>query len=119
MDNLKVLIKDLATLNVMGVEYLGGEPTLFKGFATACHYANKEGLKVRVVSNGFDLDRKMLRKVGRDISEFVISLDGTAETHNKLRRNPMSYQQAAHSLFEHLIILKISVISGKSYKKPN
>lgn len=71
----------------------GGEPTLHTGFADFIRAAKQRRLFVQVATNGLSLDRHAELLVEHGVEVVTVSLDGTAETHDAIRRLPGAFEQ--------------------------
>lgn len=71
------------------VEYLiigGGEPLLYPNIIDMVKYAHKNGIKVKIETNGKLLTKELLDEIKKYIFQFNISLDGlNPKTHNSIR----------------------------------
>jgi radical SAM protein with 4Fe4S-binding SPASM domain len=56
------------------------------------------GLKVEIVSNGYEVKQTLLDNLVGNVDLFTVSLDGIKENHNLMRRNPQSYDDAINTI---------------------
>jgi radical SAM enzyme (rSAM/lipoprotein system) len=77
----------------------GGEPTLRRDLAEAGLEFYKRGFPWGIVSNGMNLDEKMIAKLlDSGLRSVTISLDGLEASHNWMRGNPESYRRALNAI---------------------
>jgi len=110
-EQIKKVIDELAEIKVRFFAVTGGEPLLRKDMLDILSYASKKGIKTGIATNGFLIDKEMANRIKEaHISSIQISLDGTEETHNKIRQNAESYQRAINAI-RFLKELKIPIVS--------
>ena len=96
-----------------GTEYFvvtGGEPLLRQDIFEIFEYAKEVGLRTGIATNAFFIDENNAGKIARVFDSIQISLDGTKETHNKIRRNDKSYDK---------IIKAVGLLKKKRKKNNN
>lgn len=77
----------------------GGEPLLRKDIMTVMAHATGKGLRTGIATNGYLLDEGIASAMkAAGIKSVQISLDGPEDTHNRIRRNPKSYEKAMLAL---------------------
>lgn len=81
--------RDLDRAGALGVGFGGGEPTLWPDFAQICkEVSNTTGLAVSMTTHGHRFDATLSDRL-RGVVHFVrVSVDGTDETYERLRRRP-------------------------------
>lgn len=110
-EQIKSLIKQLADLKVRFFAVTGGEPLTRRDLFDVLSYADSLDLKTGIATNGFLIDEKISKKIkDSNVSSVQISLDGMEETHNSIRRNPLSFKKAVDSI-RLLKDLKIPLVS--------
>jgi radical SAM protein with 4Fe4S-binding SPASM domain len=110
-EQIKSVIKELADFKVRFFAVTGGEPLTRQDLFEVLSYASSLGIKTGIATNGFLIDEKISKKIKESkISSVQISLDGMEETHNAIRRNPLSFQKAVNSIIL-LKELKIPIVS--------
>lgn len=98
-EQIKSLIKQLATIKVKFFAATGGEPLTRPDLLEIFSYADKLGIKTGFATNGFLINEEISKKIkDANISSIQISLDGTQEIHNKIRRNQQSFQRATNAI---------------------
>lgn len=66
------------------VEVTGGEPTLYPHMETVLRILGEHGIKSCIITNGIVSEKKLRSLVNAGVDEFLISIHGTEETHNRL-----------------------------------
>lgn len=123
---LKGLITDLAKEGIIGIQLLGGEPTIYPHIVELCRFIKSKGLKVELVSNGFNLPLELLKNLKGHVDSFCISIDGNEKTHNYLRRNNRSYKNAVESIrkllklgFQTEVVMSVNKLNYKQIPEVN
>ncbi len=95
LDEIDPIINPNKTMIVL----TGGEAILRKDIDKIGKELYNRGFPWGVVTNGMALNEPMLRKLLQSgIRSLTLSLDGFKESHNWLRGNPRSFQNASHAL---------------------
>ncbi len=77
----------------------GGEPLLIPDLiAETTTFARHTGMDVILTTNGFYLAEHAARLAYAGVSHFHISIDGLENTHNRLRQNDLSYENAVQGI---------------------
>lgn len=98
-EQIKKLIDELALIKVKFFGATGGEPLLREDLIEVLGYAVKKGIRTGFATNGFFIDKKLARKIKEaGIYSIQVSLDGTENIHNKIRRNNLSFQKAIEAI---------------------
>jgi radical SAM protein with 4Fe4S-binding SPASM domain len=86
----------LAELGAEEVVLLGGEPLLHPAWETLCRHGVARGLRPILITNGWLLDERMVRRCeDAGTSRVGVSLDGpSAEIHDAIRGVPGAYERA-------------------------
>ncbi|MEM2089925.1 MAG: radical SAM protein [Candidatus Pacearchaeota archaeon] len=87
--------------NLKWIEISGGEPFLRKDIFKILRFIKREtGLKIIIVSNGWFISPKTVKKLENlGIERVQISLDGAREeTHNRIRQNLLAYKKAIRAI---------------------
>jgi MoaA/NifB/PqqE/SkfB family radical SAM enzyme len=95
------LLRELASMNVLGITLSGGEPLAHPDFFRIGALARELGFVVRVKSNGHALRGEIARRIRDELDPFVIevSLHGASpETHDRQTRVPGSFVQLLDNL---------------------
>lgn len=89
------LCDELASLGCEVVVLSGGEPLLRQDWPELAKRLKKNGIKPRLITNGYLLTQDVAREMKEcGFGVVGVSFDGDEEAHNKIRRNPQSYQKA-------------------------
>lgn len=99
-EEFDALSRNLGRVEILNLS--GGEPFIRKDFARICSlFITNNGVRqIYVPTNGYFTDntetqlRSVLEHRSLDIFACEISLDGTAEYHNRFRGNPKSFEKA-------------------------
>ena len=79
------LLKDAAAIGTETVVMTGGEPLLHPHLFAAIRAARALGMAVNVTTNGLLVERHWAALVDSGVSSLSFSIDGAAETHDRLR----------------------------------
>jgi len=71
----------------------GGEPLLYEGVIDIIAESQKNGIKVGIITNGTMLEALAQNLAEFDNIELGISLDGPAQTHDKIRNKPGVFEK--------------------------
>jgi len=88
------LLKELKKTGVIGLQLLGGEPSLYPYIREFIRMAKSCDLKIEIVSNGSKTLIKNCLSVSNLIDCMYISIDGTQHTHDQLRGVNGSFKSA-------------------------
>ncbi len=92
---VKALVDQIAKMGCRFFAATGGEPLLREDMVRIMAYASEQGMGTGIATNGYLLDEKKAAELKQSgIKSIQISLDGTEEIHNFIRRNEQSYQNA-------------------------
>lgn len=95
-------IKDFVEiLSDYKVEYFvvtGGEPLLRPDLFEIFSFAKKSGLKTGLATNGFFVDNDNCNIIAKIFDSIQFSLDGSQETHNKIRGNKEAFQKVINAI---------------------
>jgi len=96
---LKIL-EEHKELGTQKVFISGGEPSSRDDFTTVLNYVSDNFFACIVASNGYGITREVVEKLNVHNGNiiFQISLDGTEETHNKIRQNKDSFKRAIEAI---------------------
>jgi len=76
----------------------GGEPLLYAGLGALLDGAHALGMRTTVVTNGMLLDARRLEVLAGRADVLAISLDGTPESHDRMRGSPRAFDRMASRL---------------------
>lgn len=89
------LINDLSQLNCERIQITGGEPLLRDDWEAIAKHISKLGIEATLISNGYRITADIAKRINDcGISTVGISIDGTGNSHNKIRNNSNSYKRA-------------------------
>lgn len=86
------LLRSLRRLRTRWVVMSGGEALLNLNLFRLCRLLRAEGLKITILSTGLLLAR-YAAEVVTQTDEVIVSLDGSEEIHNAIRRIPQAYRK--------------------------
>ena len=76
--------------NVLGVS--GGEPLLYKPLPLVLQQARKLGMTTSITTNGILLNQRKIEDLREHINLIAISLDGVAQSHNRMRGTSQAFE---------------------------
>lgn len=80
------LVDDLRELGVLTVAVTGGEPLLREDIFDILQYIHKNSLSIALFTNGTLITEEVIAALTPlDVERVVVSIDGTKETHEKIR----------------------------------
>jgi MoaA/NifB/PqqE/SkfB family radical SAM enzyme len=89
-EDIRGLLDDFKRLGTKWVVMSGGEALMNPNLFHLCRMLKARGLKVSILSTGLLL-KKYAQQVVDDVDEVIVSLDGSEEVHNAIRRIPNAY----------------------------
>jgi len=99
----------------------GGEPMLRKDLIKILQYTNSLRMETRLLTNGTLITSDMAKEIhANGVERIQISIDGSKETHNSIRRNQSAYDKALNGITNcanNGIIVNVSMTLMKSNKK--
>lgn len=108
----------LGDLGLSWVTLSGGEPLTRKDLPLIIQRLNKNGVKANIITNGWAITEKLAKELKRfGVSTVAISLDGTKNIHDKIRRQGAF--DRAHYAFSVLRRLGIYTASITTLTKTN
>lgn len=103
------LCDQIAGLGLKWVTLSGGEPLTRKDTPQLVGRLSKQGVSVNIITNGWLLNQDMAQKLkDNGIATIAISIDGTKEIHNKIRKEH-SFEHAQHSF---AVMKKLGIRTG-------
>ncbi len=89
------MVEQLAALGVSEVSLIGGEAYLRGDFAEIVRSIRARGMTCMVTTGGYNLDeRRVALMVEAGVQVVTLSIDGLAETHDRLRGRARSWERA-------------------------
>lgn len=80
-------LDDFESLGVRWVVFTGGEPLMHPGLFRMCAMVRGRGIRVTVLTTGLLVER-MAGAITQHVDDLIVSLDGPAEIHDRIRRVP-------------------------------
>ena len=94
----KTVVDHLVDADVMSIGITGGEALLRNDLEDIVQYAADSGLVVTLSTNGTLITKSRAKKLANLVQSISISLDGLADTHDKVRGNNGAYKRAIRGL---------------------
>ena len=94
----KKMVAGLSSLGCERIIFAGGEPLLRRDILEISQEANRRGMRVSLISNGFLVPEKIGLLEEMDLYSLGLSLDGLEATHNYLRNNARSFERVIKSI---------------------
>jgi MoaA/NifB/PqqE/SkfB family radical SAM enzyme len=99
IEEWKGIIKQLAETGIKNVQFGGGEPLLVKHLNQLIAYGKSLDLKMGITTSGFLLTKRRLEELlAAGIDQISISIDGTGEAYEAIRRRRWSNVHEAAKL---------------------
>ena len=92
-EDLKPHLESFRRLGVRQVLLSGGEPLMHSNLWTFCQLLKTLDVRITLLSTGLLL-RENARQICATCDEVIVSLDGSREIHNAIRRIPQAYENA-------------------------
>lgn len=81
------------------VAFTGGEPFVKKGFLDVLESAKQCGHSMTIGTNGMLVDEAMAERIlSLQVKTVALSIDGTRDLHNKIRRHPSAYDKVVRAV---------------------
>lgn len=98
-DDWRWVLESLANVGTAGVTLTGGEPSLARGFPELLTLASRLYANVAVFTNAFRVSAELIELISElGNVEVQISIDGTAELHDRLRARTGSFASAIETV---------------------
>ena len=91
-------LSDAAAEGYTVAGFSGGEPTMYGPLAGLLEHAHSCGMRTTVATNGTLLGTRVLGRLRGRVDVLAISLDGTPESHNRVRASATAFRQMADRL---------------------
>jgi MoaA/NifB/PqqE/SkfB family radical SAM enzyme len=91
-------LSDAAAEGYTVAGFSGGEPTMYGPLAGLLDHAHSCGMRATVTTNGTLLGKRVLAMLRGRVDMLAISLDGTPESHNRVRASAIAFRQMADRL---------------------
>ena len=96
-EDLEPHLESFRRLGVRWVVLSGGEALMHSNLWTLCELLAEHGIKITLLSTGLLL-RRHAAEVVRWCDEVIVSLDGSREVHDAIRRVPRAYEKLADGI---------------------
>ena len=109
-EQMKQVINQIRALDVPVLVFFGGEPLVRTDLPELVEHASRQGLMVKIDTNGVALDRAMAQRLkDAGVNNVSVSLDAACpEIHDELRRNAGAFHKAVQAV-RHCLALGIPV----------
>jgi MoaA/NifB/PqqE/SkfB family radical SAM enzyme len=97
LDELERHVDGIRQLRVQRVMLTGGEPLLHSNLFALCDRLRAEGVRISLVTTGLLVERHAA-DIARTVDELVISIDGPAAVHDRIRRVPGGFARIDRGL---------------------
>jgi MoaA/NifB/PqqE/SkfB family radical SAM enzyme len=91
LSDLQARMRDIQQLGVEWVVFTGGEPLMHSDLFALSRELRRRNIHVTILSTGLLLER-YASQVAQDLDEVIVSLDGPAEIHDRIRRVPGAFR---------------------------
>lgn len=91
-ETLATHIEAFRNLNVKHVTLSGGEALMHSNLWKLCEALKAIGVRISLLSTGVTLKRHA-EEVVRHVDDVIVSIDGSAEVHNRIRNIPLAFQK--------------------------
>ncbi|PKG31930.1 radical SAM/SPASM domain-containing protein [Methanoregula sp.] len=95
---IMVIVEDLAALGVKRFLATGGEPLVRPDMLDVLQIANDCGRETGFSTNGLAGSAENIGRIVRVADSIQVSVDGTAKTHDEIRKTPGAFSGAIHAL---------------------
>jgi MoaA/NifB/PqqE/SkfB family radical SAM enzyme len=90
-EDLEPHLDSLRQLKVQWLVLSGGEPLLHSTLPALCQAVRGEGIRITLLTSGLLLGPRATM-IARHFDDIIVSLDGPAEVHNRIRGIPQAFQ---------------------------
>ncbi|MFX0173462.1 MAG: radical SAM protein [Candidatus Hodarchaeota archaeon] len=99
LEELKVIIKQLAEMKVFKITFGGGEPLVRPDFLDILHFVSRYNFGIKITTNGTLVNNDLLKKLKTTkVFSVQVSIDGLEQTHNTFRGSKNSFKNAINAL---------------------
>lgn len=96
-EDLEPHLESLRQLNVHWLVMSGGEPLLHSTLPALCHAVRREGIRTTLLTSGLLLELRS-RMIAENFDDIIVSLDGPAEIHNRIRGIPKAFEKMGEGI---------------------
>lgn len=104
VEDVSALVEALRQYKTQVVVMSGGEALLNRNFFKLCEILRKESISITLLSTGLTL-KQHADQILEHISELIVSLDGSRQVHDEIRRIPNAFEKLREGVL-HLKKLK-------------
>ncbi len=98
-DEILSLIDEMSNLNLLKLNFTGGEPTTNDNLADYIRYAKGKIPRITLTSNGSLITKSKAKELSKaGLNMVKISIDGLSEFHNKFRNFDYAYERAIQAI---------------------
>jgi MoaA/NifB/PqqE/SkfB family radical SAM enzyme len=91
-EDLEPHLDSLRQLKVQWLVLSGGEPLLHSALPELCHAVRGEGIRITLLTSGLLLGPRA-PMIALNFDDIIVSLDGPAEVHDRIRGIPQAFQK--------------------------
>src|SRR5688572_25446266 len=92
-------VAEFKNLNVREVVFSGGEALMHSNLWKLCELLKNSNIKITLLSTGLLL-KKNARNIIDNIDQVIVSLDGSEEVHDRIRKIPRAFAQLSEGIRE-------------------
>ena len=96
-EDLEPHLDSLRQLKVKWLVLSGGEPLLHSTLPALCQAVRAGGIRITLLSSGILLGPRAAM-IARNIDDIIVSLDGPADLHNRIRGIPQAFQKMGEGI---------------------
>jgi MoaA/NifB/PqqE/SkfB family radical SAM enzyme len=97
-EDLKPHLESLRALKVKWVVFSGGEALMHSDLPSLCRLLRREALRLTLLTSGLSVERHS-RFIAGAFDDVIVSIDGPAETHDRIRGIGGAYRQLERGMF--------------------
>ena len=112
-ETLSKHISAFKKLKVTWVVLSGGEALMHTNLWKLCHLLKKEKMKISLLSTGLQL-KKNANEIINYIDEVIVSIDGSCDVHNQIRRVPKAFEKLEEGVHELKALQKDFRVTARS-----
>lgn len=98
-DECMALADEIIDIGCEDLTFIGGEVLIYPRWEYIARHLSDAGVLVNIMSNGYKVREKHIRQIKyARLTNVGISIDGMEENHNRIRRKPNGFAEAAKTL---------------------
>lgn len=98
LDTAERIISELGEMNVVGLQFMGGEPTLHDNLPEMLKKSKSTEMKNEMITNGYNISDSFIEYCSEFLDRLAVSIDGTEERHDEIRQTSGSFGAALDTL---------------------